>query len=417
MADEGTTVNNKLLNRINDVEENEEKFFASLLSVQNGLHSVEDNVEVCAQNIVDDYTSKLEEESSNRKLSDDNLQSNIDAEISERKLADENEATAREEAIAKEATRAEMAEKELQSNIDDEETARTTADNELKTSIDTEIEDRKAAISNEETARTTAISEETERAQAAEKANADAIALLNSDNTTEGSVAKTVADAIAKVIDDAPEDLDTLKEVADYISSDKTKAAEFESSISSNAKAIETLNADSSTEGSVDYKVNIETERAQKAESDLSDSISELQTSVENKLDSTVSSIKEGQVLMVDSSGQIFPDAVENAVYDRTTLSEKLEEITAAYEEADENLQSQIGTKQNVIKVRLYGSGNVINSIVLDSGSVLNVRMSISVYEKSEVDTMISNLTSQIEALETRIAALENASSSSESES
>lgn len=50
-----------------------------------------------------------------------------------------------------------------------------------------------------------------------------------------------VAEGIAKVVADAPEDLDTLKEVADYIASDKTKASEIEVAIAKNAEDIENL--------------------------------------------------------------------------------------------------------------------------------------------------------------------------------
>ena len=56
--------------------------------------------------------------------------------------------------------------------------------------------------------------------------------ILNSDSNVDGSVKKTVADAIARVVAGAPEDLDTLKEIADYIASDKTGAAEVAAAIS-----------------------------------------------------------------------------------------------------------------------------------------------------------------------------------------
>lgn len=49
---------------------------------------------------------------------------------------------------------------------------------------------------------------------------------------TEETVDEKIATEIAKVVADAPEDFDTLKEVADYISSDKTRAAEIETAIS-----------------------------------------------------------------------------------------------------------------------------------------------------------------------------------------
>lgn len=58
------------------------------------------------------------------------------------------------------------------------------------------------------------------------------IDILNSDSNVDGSVKKTVANAIARVVAGAPEDLDTLKEIADYIASDKTGAAQMAAAIS-----------------------------------------------------------------------------------------------------------------------------------------------------------------------------------------
>lgn len=60
---------------------------------------------------------------------------------------------------------------------------------------------------------------------------------------TEETVDEKVDTAIAKVVADAPEDFDTLKEVADYIASDKTKAAEIEIAISN----LQNQKADAST--------------------------------------------------------------------------------------------------------------------------------------------------------------------------
>ena len=77
-----------------------------------------------------------------------------------------------------------------------------------------------------------AISKEEEDRKAAVTALQSLIDILNSDSNVDGSVKKTVADAVAKVVAGAPEDLDTLKEIADYIASDKTGAAEMSAAIS-----------------------------------------------------------------------------------------------------------------------------------------------------------------------------------------
>ena len=84
-----------------------------------------------------------------------------------------------------------------------------------------DIDRTNAAISKEETDRKAAVA-----------ALQSLIDILNSDSNVDGSVRKTVADAVARVVAGAPEDLDTLKEIADYIASDKTGAAELAAAIS-----------------------------------------------------------------------------------------------------------------------------------------------------------------------------------------
>ena len=91
-----------------------------------------------------------------------------------------------------------------------------------------DIDRANAAISKEETDRKVAVA-----------ALQSLIDILNSDSNVDGSVKKTVANAIARVVAGAPEDLDTLKEIADYIASDKTGAAELAAAIS----ALKTLTA------------------------------------------------------------------------------------------------------------------------------------------------------------------------------
>jgi hypothetical protein len=66
-------------------------------------------------------------------------------------------------------------------------------------------------------------------ANGAVKTNTEAIATLN--GTGEGSVDKKVADAIAEVVANAPENLDTLKEIADYIASDPQGVAELSNKV------------------------------------------------------------------------------------------------------------------------------------------------------------------------------------------
>ena len=58
-----------------------------------------------------------------------------------------------------------------------------------------------------------------------------AVNTLNGDASTEGSVRKITADAVAEIVAEAPEALDTLKEIADWITNHASDAAEMNSAI------------------------------------------------------------------------------------------------------------------------------------------------------------------------------------------
>ena len=70
--------------------------------------------------------------------------------------------------------------------------------------------------------------------------NTAAITKLNGSSATEGSVAYTVAQEVAKIVGNAPEDFDTLKEIADWISEHGDDAAAMNSAIQQNKTDIAT---------------------------------------------------------------------------------------------------------------------------------------------------------------------------------
>ena len=80
--------------------------------------------------------------------------------------------------------------------------------------------------------------------------NTDAIAILNGDENTEGSVLKIAkAEAasaakaeVAAVVDGAPEAMNTLKEVAQWIENDESGAAAMANRITANETAITAIN-------------------------------------------------------------------------------------------------------------------------------------------------------------------------------
>lgn len=68
------------------------------------------------------------------------------------------------------------------------------------------------------------------------------------DGTGAGSIQQKIAFAIAEIVADAPQDFDTLKEIADWISSHEDSAAAMNSAIQANAAAIENINLKVGTE-------------------------------------------------------------------------------------------------------------------------------------------------------------------------
>lgn len=81
------------------------------------------------------------------------------------------------------------------------------------------------AIGNAQKAVQDKLDAEISRAKAAEKANADAIATLNGDANTSGSVAKSVADAKKELLGDAAEGYNTLGKLEDQIQAVDAKAS------------------------------------------------------------------------------------------------------------------------------------------------------------------------------------------------
>ena len=73
----------------------------------------------------------------------------------------------------------------------------------------------------------------------------------------EAAIPTAAAQAVAQVVANAPEDLDTLKEVADYIASDKTKAAEIETKLAElTAKDAELTAKDEAQDAIINGKVD-----------------------------------------------------------------------------------------------------------------------------------------------------------------
>ena len=84
------------------------------------------------------------------------------------------------------------------------------------------------------------------------KTNSDAIAILNGDDKTEGSVDYKVAQEVAKIVNENNNGtIDTLNEIAAWIISDTTGTAKMNEDILANAQAIAKLTDENGGEGSI----------------------------------------------------------------------------------------------------------------------------------------------------------------------
>ena len=128
--------------------------------------------------------------------------------------------------------------------ISDEATTRATNDSALSDDYVKKIGAASDKLSGEISSVNNALTSEVQRATAAEKTLSDAIATLNGTEDVNGSVKKTVKTAINNLVNGAPEAYDTLKEIADYISSDKTGASEMTAHLSRLDTKTDTISTD-----------------------------------------------------------------------------------------------------------------------------------------------------------------------------
>ena len=214
---------------------------------------------------VEPLATKEEVNAIDGKLADYATVEALNAEI-ERATAKENEVT---EALNVEAQRATAAESELEGKVTAEQARAEAKEAELVAKD--EAQDAEIALK----------ADKTELEPLAKSADVTAeIAAAVEPLATKEELTNAAAEAVAKVVAEAPEDFDTLKEVADYIASDKTKATEIENKLSEHDAAVEALNA---KDGELEAAIVDEATRATAAESELTGKVVAEQARAEAK--------------------------------------------------------------------------------------------------------------------------------------
>ena len=191
-----------------------------------------------------------------------------------------------------------------------------------------------------------------EKADAADvEAVQAAIETLNGDG--DGSVKKTAEDAaaaeVAKVVAEAPEDLDTLKEVADYIAADKTKASEIETKLSEHDAAVEELGAKDEELAAKDAE--LEAAIAEKADaSALEDEITRAKTA-EQALDTKVDAKADNDALEAEITRALGKEGeLQDAIAEKASNDSLTEEKERA-EAAEQALDAKVDTKADASTV------------------------------------------------------------------
>lgn len=157
--------------------------------------------------------------------------------------------------LDKEVDRATKKESSLSALIQDETNARSSKDTELENSI----------------------AEEKTRAQGKEKEISDKLAIVDGDSNTEGSFRKAIADVIAA----APEDLDTLKEIADKLAGNDDLHTALNQAITEKADASALANEVSRATGA---ESGLQAAIATKADATAVDSLSAGLSKKQNKI-------------------------------------------------------------------------------------------------------------------------------------
>lgn len=203
--------------------------------------------------------------------------------------------------------------------LDAETTRATEQENSLKTLIGAETsartkgdEDLSAKIKAEQT-----------RAEGKEKEISDKLAIVDGDSNTEGSFRKAIADVIAA----APEDLDTLKEIADKLADNDDLHTALNQAITDKADASALLNevtratgAESALQAAIDTKADATALSNYVLTTALNQQVDTLNTAISAKQDAGfyVPYDTEDSLKYVLQKGFMFGDKTNNVAIDKS---------------------------------------------------------------------------------------------------
>ena len=240
----------------------------------------------------------------------------------------------------------------MHGNILDANSTNKLIDQSVKDAIDNSIENdnyvTKDLLEAETSARTKSdedlnakIKAEQTRAEGKEKEISDKLAIVDGDSNTEGSFRKAIADVIAAI----PEDLDTLKEIADKLAGNDDLHTALNQAITEKADASALAN---------------EVTRATVVENNL-------RTAIDTKADATALANEVTRATVVENNLRTAIDTKADA----TALANEVTRATVV----EDNLRTAIDTKADATALSNYVLTTSLNT-VNDSVSSLRVDLS-----------------------------------------
>lgn len=210
-----------------------------------------------------------------------------------------------------------------------------------------------------ETACNSAVAVEKERAEGVEAGLQNAIDVLNGKG--DGSVSKAVSDAIAELVDEAPEELNTLKEIVDFIKEHGTEYAALVETVNKKANS-----ADVYTKTEIDgfraadkracedalaaYKTEVSTALSGKADTSALNAVSEKVTKLEDmshdfaSADAKLKSELTTDIATAKSEAQKYAATVAGTAKTEANAytDAEIAKLDKAYKDADTALRSGI---------------------------------------------------------------------------
>lgn len=206
------------------------------------------------------------------------------------------------------------------------------------------------------------------------KANADAIDLLNDASTVAGSVANTVATEVAKIVAGADAKFDTLKEIADWIAADETRAAELTNKVSANETAIGTKKDASNPATGIYKALDDLDERIADVEADTT--VADDLATLEGKLkalaykDTIANADIAADAAIAQSKIDGLGTALAGKVDVETGKGLSANDFTDTYKGQLDGLSTALAAKQDVIPANTYDAYGSAEAVANKVGSI-----------------------------------------------